>query len=1250
VAAPTCPSDDTLPRFLAGTLAAADEDAVSRHVEACAACQRSLDLLSADPDLPAFSPQKEQAPDDFLSRLEAVPQAMRLSSVPRRSAGFAPGQLPHVEGYEVLAEIGRGGMGVVYHCRHLTLGREVALKLLQSGLYPTQDDRARFRAEAEATARLQHPNIVQLYEVGECRLGDVGGPVPYLALEYVAGGNLQQRLQDRPQQPRCCARFVEVLARAVQAAHDAGVVHRDLKPANVLLTPTASPTTDSEQLYGIPKLTDFGLAKRLDADQISLAGTLSGTPGYMAPEQVPPEIAGGRRGAVGPATDTYALGAILYQMLTGRAPSLGPDWMTTLWLAVNRDPLPPSALVPGVARDLETICLKCLRKEQANRYTSAKDLADDLGRFLEGRAVKARPVGAATLAVKWARRRPWLASLLALVALTTVTAFAGLTLALSAERGRQAAERRASEALRERERQAVLTGQREQALRVRAEQSLYLSQVARARLMWLDGDVAGARLTLSACPKELRRWEWELCDGLCEDSLLTAAAPKGYEVRAVAWGGDWLAAASAPRLAANRQSAPPVVEVWDLAGKRLLRQALPATGTPLALAADGPRLVLLLGQDSGRTLLAWDRKQTGWPEKPSLRLEVSARAVLSPDGRLLADPARDGFAVRPLDGGEVVLPRKDVTCFAFSADGKRLALGGPGGVDVYALKRREKATAISARRLGGWAAGAKALALHPDGLRVACYEPAAGAAVLRDGSGKELASFVVRPGGTAQEQGEGVVELSFAPGGRHLVVRTARGRNSEEEVRVCDLLTRLQTPLVGHAGPVRALALSPDGLSAATAGDGGVLRLWDLAGGRPRGRGEGARAQGENESELRGHVGRVYSVAFDDEGRRLITGGGDGTARVWDLTRSQSGLSLRTGQREGVPFFLGDVLLVLGRKRLSRWDVRTGLPLAGERLDWHADSRAAAFAPQPKRLAVIAPGRKQVHLIDLDRPRALRRLTGHAFPITAVAISEDGLQVVSGSAGVVEGKPPRGQGELCVWDGLTGELLHRESGPHLCVTGLAIHAESRRAAVATGWPHWPHGDVAPPPAGLRLFDLGTYRLLPPLASHPRGRRVYSTVTFHSGGGQLASVGPGSHRLTVWDLARGKAAWEAEEPARITGLAYHPDTSRLAVATEAGAVVLRETIAGDEALRLPPLSAARGGQAVNVAFSADGRLLASNDWPGLVLRETGRPDHAARRAAATARAPGWHAALAEGKGFAAEFHARWRDRLGAAPKR
>src|SRR5262249_18361732 len=153
--------------------------------------------------------------------------------------------------------------------------------------------------------------------------------------------------------------------------------------------------------------------------------------------------------------------------------------------------------------------------------------------------------------------------------------------------------------------------------------------------------------------------------------------------------------------------------------------------------------------------------------------------------------------------------------------------------------------------------------------------------------------------------------------------------------------------------------------------------------------------------------------------------------------------------------------------------------------------------------------------------------------ITAVAISEDGRQLISGSAGVIDGKPPRGEGELCVWDGDSGELLHKESGPPLCVTGLAIHAESRRAAVATGFPQWPHGDVAAPPAGLRLFDLGTRKLLPPLASNPRGRHVSVAVTFHSGGGQLASIGHGHYRVTVWDLSQGKAAWEAEEPAPIT---------------------------------------------------------------------------------------------------------------------
>jgi serine/threonine-protein kinase len=293
--------------------------------------------------------------------------------------------------YELLRELGRGGMGVVYQAWQTSLSRMVALKMILAGAHAGLEELARFRAEAEAVARLQHPNIVQIYQVGE------HDGRPYFALEYVEGGSLERQLAGAPRPAREAAALVETLARTVHYAHQRGIVHRDLKPANVLLAEG-----------GTPKITDFGLAKILvgargDPTQ---TGAVLGTPGYMAPEQ-----ASGRPREVGPAADVYALGAILYELLTGRPPFLGQTPLDTLEQVRTHDPVPPRRLQPKVPRDLETICLKCLRKEPAQRYGSAHELADDLRRFLEGEPIRARPTSALERAVKWVRRRPTLAAL-----------------------------------------------------------------------------------------------------------------------------------------------------------------------------------------------------------------------------------------------------------------------------------------------------------------------------------------------------------------------------------------------------------------------------------------------------------------------------------------------------------------------------------------------------------------------------------------------------------------------------------------------------------------------------------------------------------------------------------------------------------------------------------------------------------------------------------------------------------------------
>ena len=330
-------------------------------------------------------------------------------------------QSPAPAGYEILGELGRGGMGVVYKARQTRLNRLVALKMILAGSHASPAALARFRAEAEAVAALQHPNVVQVYDFGE------HDGLPYFAMEFVPGGTLATRVHERPLPPREAAALLAGVADGVQAAHAVGIVHRDLKPENVLLQRTedrgqkTASGRDPSVLCSLssvlsPKVTDFGLAKKVDTDDgLTATGAILGTPGYMAPEQ-----AAGAGKSADVRTDVYGLGAILYRVLTGRPPFQAATMTEILMQIMVEEPVPPASLNPGIPADLETVCLKCLEKEPARRYQSAAELADDLRRFLDGMPVTARRVSTIGRARRWARRNPMIAGLAAGLALILV--------------------------------------------------------------------------------------------------------------------------------------------------------------------------------------------------------------------------------------------------------------------------------------------------------------------------------------------------------------------------------------------------------------------------------------------------------------------------------------------------------------------------------------------------------------------------------------------------------------------------------------------------------------------------------------------------------------------------------------------------------------------------------------------------------------------------------------------------------------
>ncbi|HYH68562.1 MAG TPA: serine/threonine-protein kinase, partial [Urbifossiella sp.] len=590
---------------------------------------------------------------------------------------------PRVHGYAVLSTIGTGGMGVVYRARHRTLRRDVAIKTLRVGSLADPDARDRFRVEAEAVARLQHPNIIQVFEVGtvQPRPGEAH-PSPFLALEFVDGGSLAQAAKV-PRAPRAAARTVETVARAVHAAHRAGIVHRDLKPANVLLA------ADGE-----PKIADFGLAKAVGPDRdaggrfVTQAGLVMGTPEYMAPEQVAGE-------EPAPSMDVYALGVILYELLTGRVPHCGDTPAATMHLTRVADPVSPRRLQPSLPRDLETICLKALEKTPAARYATAEELADDLARWQAGRPILARPVGPVGRAARWARRNPAVAGLSALVVMVAVAGFSGVLWKWrEAQASAAAADRSAAEA------RTVAGKEREASYRanlVAASSALRLS------------DVGAARRALLAAPEAHRNWEWRHFYSRLDDSTGTTPlgtpqidhvhpiAPAG---RLVFVGSDdttrvWDTATGVelcrlPRVANTyryairpdgavlaRAGPNHTVEVWDVATGRVRAVYRGHEGdiTDLEFSPDGTRLA------SG----SMDHSVRVWDTATGAQLHVfrgEAQPIwtmgFSPDGRFLAAPDGPGRTVRVWDvmtGALVSVLRgheRLVSKAVFSPDGRRV--------------------------------------------------------------------------------------------------------------------------------------------------------------------------------------------------------------------------------------------------------------------------------------------------------------------------------------------------------------------------------------------------------------------------------------------------------------------------------------------------------------------------------------------------------------------------------------------------
>jgi hypothetical protein len=393
-------------------------------------------------------------------------------------------------------------MGVVYKARQTALDRVVALKMILAGEHAGGEQRERFLAEAKAIAAVKHPGIVEVHDLG------TQSGLPYFALEFCPGGSLAQKLASGPLPPVEAACLLEQLARAMQAAHEQGIIHRDLKPANVLLGED-----------NLPRIADFGLARQVEGGGLTKTGAVVGTPPYMAPEQ-----AQGHRDLDARA-DVYALGAILYEGLTGRPPFRAATVMDTLMQVVSQEPVPPSRLTPTTSRDLETICLKCLQKDPRRRYPSARALGDDLQRFLAGAPIEARPVGAWEKGWKWARRHPAQALLVVSTGAAAAAALILVAGALFYSRLQEAYDESESNRQKAVAAREEVDGQRQEAQKQtqKADTLLHLMRIERANSAWREEDVLRLEQILQSCVEQYRSWEWRYLARLARHDLVPIA-------------------------------------------------------------------------------------------------------------------------------------------------------------------------------------------------------------------------------------------------------------------------------------------------------------------------------------------------------------------------------------------------------------------------------------------------------------------------------------------------------------------------------------------------------------------------------------------------------------------------------------------------------------------------------------------------------------------------------------------------------
>jgi WD40 repeat protein/serine/threonine protein kinase len=1006
-------------------------------------------------------------------------------------------------GYEVLAELGRGGMGIAYRAWQIGLKRHVTLKVIQSGDLAESEQRSRFRTEAEAIGRLQHPHIVQVFEVGE------HAGRPYLVLEYVEGGSLAQQLDGTPRPAREAAALVETLARALDYAHRRGVIHRDLKPSNVLLARGAG-ECDSERPQRswnappgsrlplgecTPKIADFGLAKILAEGQVSQtrSGDILGTPSYMAPEQAGSSFqrhTAGSSSHAGPAADIYSLGATLYELVTGRPPFKAETPLQTLHQVVSQEPVPPSRIQPGLPRDLETICLKCLNKEPPRRYAGAAELADDLRRFLDGVPIRARRALAAERAWRWCRRNPPLALAGALAGAAIVAA---VTLAIGfglAQRDHALTmERALTEARSQRHRATELAagatfdrgialceqGQRDRGLLMLAESLRLIEE-------------PGTDLPASPLGRTIRA---TIADWLGRSQVLVEFLDHEKALRESVLSPDGRLAATA--------SDDRTARVWSTGDGHLIA-TLPhgATVQGLQFVPGGDGVLTIAGDAA----VLWDpgteTKLRSFTHPSPVRT-----ADLDPSGRRMVLGGADGVArIVELASGQTIgavlrhqgpilqarfLPPDGQTVLTASDDRTarlwRTDTGQPQGAVINLTERPLCVTASPRGRL----------------VLIGC----------RDGSARLWDTDSGRAVGPPLRHGTSEVTAAvFRADGRMLVTGSR-----DPHVRVWDVGDRGidgEPRLLRHQAPITSLALAGDGRTLVAGCRSGQAFVWDLA--------------SRTSLHVLANLGEVYGVAISRDGRTVVTAGQETAARLWRLP-PQPSPGIKVPEKDIVYTIAlspdRTMLATAGDEGIARlWDAVTGRKL-GE-LTHGPAIRGVAFLPDSRSLVTAGDDGLAV-LWELNTWKPRRQFV-HAHPLHSLAVSPDGRLLLTGGR----------DGVITLWEIETGrkrseKALH--TGPALAVS---FSPDGRSFASASA---------------DQTALLGRVDHLEPMAPRLRHHGQVWVAAFHPEGRVLLTGGD-DKTVRLWEVATGQPLGPSlEHASRFRCAAFTPDGRRVLIGSD-----------------------------------------------------------------------------------------------------